>query len=230
MTGFLNPGQIKILKTIAGTEIYIQEYGGYQKAEKKRLYLTPKRSKLKNYDFRIAACQINYPSKFTQLTHSMILGTLANAGIETDTFGDIITDGNGNWQFMVKKELLSFFRKEINRIGQTKVRIEAVELSQVLLPEDNSKEVAIIVSSLRIDTVLSGISGYSRKKIKDAFANNLIKLNWHHVVDTNIIVKKDDILSLRYFGRSQILDILVTRKNKYKVVLKLWQKKKHRKN
>ncbi|WP_233559206.1 RNA-binding protein [Lactobacillus sp. ESL0246] len=230
LTDFLDPGQIAMLKAIAGTEIYVQEYGGYNRAEKRRLYLTPKKSKRSIFDFQIAICQINYPSKFAQLNHSMILGTLANAGVETDTFGDIITDGNGNWQFMVKKELLPFFEKEINRIGQTKVEIKSVKLSQVLLPKDNSKEVVIITSSLRIDAVLSGISGHSRRQMKDAFANNLIKLNWHYVIDSNIIVKKDDILSLRFFGRSQILDILITRKGKYKVVLKLWQTKKHRRN
>ncbi|MBA1395350.1 RNA-binding protein, partial [Lactobacillus sp. XV13L] len=61
----------------------------------------------------------------------------------------------------------------------------------------------------------------------DAITNNAVKLNWHIVRDSNIIVKEKDVLSLRYFGRCQITNIETTRKNKFKVVLRLWQTKKN---
>ena len=40
------------------------------------------------------------------------------------------------------------------------------------------------------------------------------------------MVKEDDVLSLRHFGRVLIENVSATRKGKYKVVLKLWQTKK----
>lgn len=79
---------------------------------------------------------------------------------------------------------------------------------------------------MRIDAVLDGISRKSRVQIQKMIEANLVKLNWHDVMDSNIMVKENDVLSLRHFGRIKIEDISATRKGKYKVVLKLWQTKK----
>ncbi|WEV51931.1 YlmH/Sll1252 family protein [Lactobacillus sp. ESL0731] len=228
LTDFLDPAQRDILKTVAGGDLLVQEFGGYTDAEKKRVYLSEDWVNLMPADYQVTACEIYYPSKFTQLTHSSILGTLANSGVETDTFGDIITDGAGKWQFFIKTELLDFFTQQIDRIGHTQVKVRSVLPKEILVPEDDSQIVPLIVASLRIDAVLAGISKNSRGQLKDAINANLVKLNWHGVKDSNIIVKVGDVLSLRHFGRSQIMDITTTKKGKYRVVLKLWQTKKHK--
>ncbi|WEV39347.1 YlmH/Sll1252 family protein [Lactobacillus sp. ESL0680] len=228
LTDFLDPAQRDILKTVVGSDLFIQEFGGYNDAEKKRVYLSEEWVNLMPVDYQVTACEIYYPSKFVQLTHSSILGTLANSGIETNTFGDIITDGVGKWQFFIKTELLNFFTEQIDRIGRTQVKVRAILPTAILIPEDDSQIVPLFVASLRIDAVLAGISKTSRGQLKTAINTNLVKLNWHGVQDSNIIVKVGDVLSLRHFGRSQIMDITTTKKGKYRVVLKLWQTKKHK--
>ncbi len=94
------------------------------------------------------------------------------------------------------------------------------------MPEDDSSEKTEIVASMRIDAVLSGISKQSRGQIQKMINSQLVKLNWHDVIDFNIMVKENDVLSLRNFGRILIEDVSATRKGKYKVVFKLWQTKK----
>ena len=96
LTDFLDPGKRAILKTIVGNDVFMQEYGGYSNAEKKRVYLSEEWVNLQPSDYLIQPYEIEYPQKFIKINHSAILGTLANSGIETDTFGDIITDENGN--------------------------------------------------------------------------------------------------------------------------------------
>lgn len=96
-----------------------------------------------------------------------------------------------------------------------------------MVPEDDSIEKTKIVASMRIDAVLSGISRQSRGQIQKMINSQLVKLNWHEIADSNIMIKEDDVLSLRHFGRILIEDVSTTRKGKYKVVLRLWQTKKH---
>ncbi len=226
LTDFLDPAKRDILKTIVGNDAFIQEYGGYSDAEKKRVFLSEEWVNLRPDDYQIQPYEIDYPQKFIQINHSAVLGTLANSGIDTDTFGDIITDGNGKWQFFAKKELADFFEEQIDRIGRAQVKLKPITFKEVLVSEDDSSEKTEIVASMRIDAVLSGISKQSRGQIQKMINSQLVKLNWHDVIDSNIMVKENDVLSLRHFGRILIEDVSATRKGKYKVVLKLWQTKK----
>lgn len=229
LTDFLDPGERDILKTIVGNDAFIQEFGGYKNAEKKRVYLSEEWVNLTPNDYKITAFNIEYPVKFEKLNHSSILGTLANSGIEMDTFGDIITDGKGKWQFFGKTELISFFTEQIDRIGRNQVKVKPILFKDILEPQDDSTEKIEIVASLRIDAVLAGISKQSRGQIQKAIEAKEVKLNWHDNQNSNIMVKADDVLSLRHFGRVQIEDIVSTRKGKYRVVLRVWQTKKKRK-
>lgn len=226
LTDFLDPGKRSILKTIVGNDLFMQEYGGYQNAEKKRVYLSEEWVNLSPADYQIQPYEIAYPQKFIQINHSSILGTLANSGIETDTFGDILTDGKGRWQFLAKKELADFFQEQITRIGRAQVKLQEISLKDVIVPEDDSVSRTEIIASMRIDAVLAGISKQSRGQIQKMLSQHLVKLNWHDVADSNIMVKENDILSLRHFGRILLEDVSATRKGKYKVVLKVWQTKK----
>lgn len=223
LTDFLDPGKREILKTIVGNDALIQEYGGYKNAEKKRVYLSLDWENLRPEDYQITPINIEYPMKFEKIRHGSILGSLANSGVDTDTFGDIITDGEGNWQIFVKTELRDFFLEQIDRIGKVRVKLREISFKEILIPEDTSLQKTEIIASLRSDSVLAGISKQSRTQIKKLIENKKAKLNWHDIQDSNIIIKVGDVLSLRHFGRVEITDISATKKGKYKVVLKLWR-------
>ena len=199
LTDFLDPGKRAILKTIVGNDVFMQEYGGYSNAEKKRVYLSEEWVNLQPSDYLIQPYEIEYPQKFIKINHSAILG---------------------------KKELVDFFEEQVTRIGRAQVKLREISFKDVLVPKDDSTEKIEIVASMRIDAVLSGISKQSRGQIQKMIENHLVKLNWHDIADSNIMVKENDILSLRHFGRVLIENVSATRKGKYKVVLKLWQTKK----
>lgn len=228
LTDFLNPGQLDILHQVFGNEFFIQEFGGWQGAEKKRVILA---NEWRNYtpaDFKITPLVINYAQKFDHLSHSAILGSLANSGLALDTFGDIITDGSGNWQLMAKSELTDFFTEQVDRIGSSRVRLRPITYKEVLLPQDDSQNRQVVVPSLRLDALLSKISRQSRTQIQRAIAAGLVKINWHEKADSNIMVKVADVISLRHFGRVRLEQVASTRKGKYRVELRIWQTKRNR--
>ena len=129
-------------------------------------------------------------------------------------------------KFFAKKELTDFFEEQVDRIGRTQVKLKPISFKNVIVPEDDSIEKTEIIASMRVDAVLSGISKQSRGQIQKMIDSKLVKLNWHDITGSNIMVKEDDVLSLRHFGRVLIENVSATRKGKYKVVLKLWQTKK----
>lgn len=225
LTNFLNPRQRYILKIIVGSEINYQEFGGYENSEKKRVILDTNWEYHELTDFLIDPIEIDYNSKFSELTHSQILGVLANSGIKVETIGDIITDGLRHWQFFVTDEISKFLLTQVDRIGRTTVRLKKKKLNEVIQNHDDHVQSVVISTSLRLDSILSNFAHISRSQAKIAIHEQLVKLNWHQVTDSNIIVKVDDVISLQHFGRIKIIDINLTRKGKYRMEGYLWQSK-----
>ena len=82
----------------------------------------------------------------------------------------------------------------------------------------------IIVSSYRLDTIISDRCCLSREKAKQYITLKNVKING--VINTNpdYIVKIDDLISIHKFGRLIIKEeIKITKKNKF--VLKIWKTK-----
>lgn len=226
LTEFLNPRERFIFKKIVGNEAQILEDGGYPHAEKKRIYLTEWGNSISRDDFAITPLNIIYNKKWDKITHSQILGVLTHLGVDTSTFGDIITDSEGNWQFFVKTSLSEFFIKNISRIGSSKVKIESIPRKQVVEVNDDSVESVATSISLRLDTVVAAATHLSRSQVKDRLLTKMIKLNWHDVTESNIIINVNDVLSIRQFGRVKIINISATKKGKYRLTLKIWKSRK----
>lgn len=70
LTDFLDPGKRAILRTIVGNDAFVQEYGGYPNAEKKRVYLSEEWLNLRPSDYQIQPYEIEYPQKFTKINHN----------------------------------------------------------------------------------------------------------------------------------------------------------------
>lgn len=96
------------METIAGGEAIVQAFGGYEEAEKCRLYISLEWENLRPEDYQVQLFEIEYAQKFASLRHSQISGAPANSGVKTDTFGDIITDGKAGGSFSRKKNWLAF--------------------------------------------------------------------------------------------------------------------------
>lgn len=160
------------------------------------------------------------------MTHSQILGVLANSGVEISSFGDIINDEEDNWQIFVKKDLTDFFIQNITRIGRSKVKLKPISRNEVLNVADDATSKSAVSISLRLDAVIASAANMSRSQVKESINNGNIKLNWHVVQESNIIVNVYDILSIRHFGRIQLEKISHTSKGKYRLEFKVWQTKK----
>ena len=79
LTPFINPHQEWILHVLTGTySLNCMSSGQFVQTEYVRVLLYPDYFKPEIADFEIALLTISYPSKFEQLSHAKILGTIIN--------------------------------------------------------------------------------------------------------------------------------------------------------
>lgn len=205
LSNFLNPRELYIVQSVIGQyeEISFDTFGGYGEAEQQRVLIYPPYYEPTNEDFEISLIEINYPTKFAELSHGKILGTLMGSGITRDTLGDIITDGE-RWQFFVDEKMKDFILLNSDRIGRVNVQLEVMSWEDIVETTDKWELEEIVVASLRIDVVLARALNVSRNRAKTMIDDKRIKLNWIEIERPDIEVEEYDVISVRGYGRIQI--------------------------
>lgn len=205
LSNFLNPRQLFIVQSVVGQydDILFESFGGNETSEQKRVLIYPPYFEPTTEDFEITLIEINYPTKFAELSHGQILGTVLGAGISRDTLGDIINAGE-RWQFFIDRNMKDFIFMNVDRIGRTNVNLEEQALDEQVEMTDKWTIDEVVVSSLRLDVVLARALNLSRNKAKMLVNDKRIKMNWIEIERPDIEVEKQDILSIRGHGRVQI--------------------------
>lgn len=211
LTNFLNPRQQFIVQSVLGQydEIEHMAFGGHEDAEQQRVFIYPPYYEPTKEDFEIRLIEINYPTKFAELTHGQIMGTVLGSGISRETLGDIINNGE-RWQFFIDEKMQDYIFLNVDHIGRTNVNLEAFPLEEVVEMTDKWAIEEIVVSSLRIDVVLAGALNLSRNRAKTMVNDKRIKVNWVEIERPDMDVEEHDIVSIRGHGRVQIRQQLGT--------------------
>lgn len=219
LTNFLNPRQIFILKSVMGQfeDLNYQTYGGYQEAEQQRVLIYPSYYEPNEEDFELVLFEINYPSKFAELSHGQILGSIMATGISRSNLGDILTDGQ-RWQFIVDQKMVSFIKVNLEKIGNIHINLDEQSFDERIENVNEWEMEEIIVASMRIDVVLARALNISRNRAKQLIEEQKIKNNWVQVDRPDVEVEEYDILSIRGYGRVQIQQQVRTTKKDNLVV------------
>lgn len=205
LTHFLNPREQHIAGSIVGQwpDLSVQTWGGFPEAERRRLLIIPPYREIQKSDFELSQLQIDYPIQFATLSHGSILGSLMGAGIKRERFGDIVTDGS-RWQFATDAHLAPYLIREVSRIGRHSVTLRPINDRQAIRSAGAGKNETIIVSSLRLDSILARALNRSRNQAKDLIQNGRVRLNWMDVDRPDLECGQDDLISIRGFGRIRI--------------------------
>lgn len=211
LTYFLNPRQKYIAQAIIGQydDIMYETFGGFEGAEQERILIFPPYFEPTVDDFEVTMFEISYPTKFAELSHGQIMGTVLGAGISRGNLGDIVTDGV-RWQFFVDQTMADYVKLNVNQIGRVNVNLEEQALAEKVASDSKWEPEEIVVSSLRIDVVLARALNFSRNRAKTLIDEKKIKINWVEIERPDIEVEEHDIISIRGYGRVQIRQQLGT--------------------
>lgn len=195
-TKFLNLSEQAILKSILHKKVAFSFYGGYPFAEKKRAYIN------KEIQNNIMCFKIIYNDKYLTLTHQNILGTLLSLSVTMDSIGDILPKQG---IFFVTSEIKDFIQLEYTAINRVAIELEEYDSTDIK-SEKNLEEYKISVDSMRLDLIISKITKTSRAQSTIMIDNNLVKVN--HLIESKPVkkIRDSDIISIRKYGRFQILD------------------------
>ncbi|MGT2934309.1 YlmH family RNA-binding protein [Streptococcus castoreus] len=221
VTDFLNPREIAILKSlVAPTDLTIFASTDYYPSEYGRVIIAPDYYELDKDDFQIALVGITYHAKFNQLTHGQVLGALINElGIRRDLIGDIFVE-IGHAQFMVNRQLLSYFLGNISKIAKVSVKLEEISFDQLIMSSGEVKHMDIMVSSLRLDRLIASVLKQSRSQAIKLIESDKVKVNYRLVNKVSDNVAIGDMVSIRGYGRFTLLtDNGLTKNEKYKLTL-----------
>ena len=202
-TQFLDGRELKIVTGKLKKNEY-NVYYPYKDSEKVMLY-TGKVPKVKL--FKIYTVE--------NIRHQDILGSLFALNIDSSYFGDIVLY-NDYYYVFVSEDLALYIKDNLKMVSNKKVSLEEVDLSVLDNYERNYEEKEIIVSSLRIDNIISGIINTSRKVAFDKIKNKEVIVNYDVMNRNSYILKENDIFSIRRYGKYKFVGIVKsTKKNNF---------------
>ncbi|MEB1810010.1 MAG: RNA-binding protein [Bacillaceae bacterium] len=219
LTDFLDPRQQDIIKAIIGKdeEIRLSFWGGTSYTERRRALLSPPFFELSTSDFQVQAFELRYPRKFITLEHRDVLGSLMGLGLKREKFGDIVINDEVI-QIIAASEVAGFLELNLQKVGQAKVKIVPISDEDIVQTNEEWTEETTTISSLRLDTLLSGMYNISRTKSSLYIERGLVKVNWKTIEDASFQIQEGDYFSVRGFGRSKLISIAgSTKKGKIRI-------------
>ncbi len=144
-------------------------------------------------------------SSFTTLTHRDYMGALLGLGIERSSIGDIVVNGEHDAFAFVSSKISSFIKSELKTVGRAPVKVWEKSLSDAVRIKQNLHTFDAVSTSLRLDCVVSSLTGISRDKAKSMISSGLVEHNYFSRSKPDSEIASSDIISVRGYGKYRIL-------------------------
>lgn len=214
-TDFLDLSQIELVQKFINRikiENYMS-YGGFEQAERKIFVIYPEKFNStvveKNLSNIVQIIRIELPDDLKgKYTHRDYLGAVIKLGIERKKVGDIIVDSNGA-DIIIDKDVSKFLVENLGSLTRFSKSTITVQNIEDLRPvEIKKEEIEIIVSSLRLDNVISELARCSRNKALDIINTERVFVNFECETKKTKQIKPGDMVTIRGKGRFFIKEIV----------------------
>lgn len=156
------------------------------------------------------------------LTHRDFLGAVMNLGIERNTIGDIFVQGKSAYLYCHQK-MAEYLLEELNKVKHTHVKCHLIDsVEELPTVEPISKEV--LVSSCRIDGVISKVYNISRTGSLELFRSGRIFVNGKLIENNSYVLKAGDSVTVRGFGKFIFKEeVYKTKKEKLRILIEKYE-------
>lgn len=158
--------------------------------------------KNKKVDIKVFEIESKVP-----IRHQDILGTLYSLNISDEMFGDVVCD-NGKYFIIVVSSIENYLKSNMLSIRNSNINL--VERKEDYLINYNQKfeEIILIVTSTRMDSIVSKIVNTSRNNALNLLKNGDVFLNYEELTKPTYILKENDIFSVRKYGKYKFSGII----------------------
>lgn len=220
LTDFLDPREQQIVREIVGTsqhDLKVNFHGGVTNAERKRAIIAPFYEEHIFDSYQLTLLEGTFNAKFLTITHRDVLGAFLSLGLKRRKIGDII-DADGKFQLVIGKELKTYVIANFRSVKNANISLKEQPFTKSIQRALNWADEERVVSSFRLDTMISAMYRMSRQQAIKFIQREHIKVNFQTIDDPTFLVEEGDLISVRGKGRGKFLNILgKTRKNHYRI-------------
>ena len=156
----------------------------------------------------------------TGIGHRDFLGALMALGVKRETLGDILVQDRTGWLFCLE-EIAPWICENLTSVGRTNVVCapSAPPEAALRLPEPQE----VVVSSERLDGLISAVWALSRSRSKEYFDRELVFVNGRLADSPSRVPQQGDVISVRGLGRFRYEGLSrETRKGRLRVTVRIW--------
>lgn len=199
-TDFLSEGDAALVYSVAG-EMDFTLWGGAEGCQRVMIRFGNPEDFGYEIPFPIQLLKIEpLIKKFSdELTHRDFLGALMNLGIERDTIGDIVVKDRIGYVFVVER-IGDYIRENLGQVKHTHVKCQVLEeMPEEVRPQ--LEPVELVVSSIRMDSIISKLYRLSRNQSLDLFRRKLVLVNGRVFENNSGNPKDGDVVAVRGHGK-----------------------------
>jgi len=199
-------------------------YGGFSSSQRSRIACfrgdnIPEEDALKS-NFPAQGIKINGNFLFDNATQDDFRSLLIENGVNQIKVGDIWTIGDRGAQGIIDNSNIKHLDEKIFYLRDVKVKVNVVGIDELQIPSGRSKKlVNTVEASKRLDAIASAGFRVSRTKIIERIENGMLRLNGSKVNKPTINLKIGDKLELENKGFIEILNLEITKRERWKVQL-----------
>lgn len=220
-TCFLSERELDMTRYLFGSHTQIHAFGGYPDAQRKMLVFLPDYLDTDSfYDeeaplvcLRAAFYEGDNP------THRDFLGALMGFGIARETVGDICV-GQEHCDFFVSGEVAPHILRDFTGAGRTKLSITRIPLTDVDIPQPETKQIKDTLASLRLDSVVSAGFRIGRSLAAQHITAGKAAINGLPCEKPDRLVEEGSTVSVRGLGKIKLISVgSTTKKGRISVVI-----------
>ncbi len=199
-TFFLDPKELNEVKSKLRKNEY-SIYYPYKDSEKNIIY----NGNIPNVLLYEIVCNV-------ELRHQDILGSIYSLNISGELFGDVLII-DGHYYVYVLDIVRNYFEANFLMVRNSRIKLREIPIDAFKAYERHYEEEIYIVSSNRIDTVISSIIHTGRSNISDKIKKKEIILNYDFLKSVSYKLREGDTFSIKKIGKFKYNGIIKNTKS-----------------
>lgn len=180
--------------------------GGYDEAERVRLYMTMFDETPTRDDMKIGVVAFTGNMKFVDFSHRDCLGALMGLGFERRCIGDIIVRDDG-FDVLTNTEIDDFLLMSALTIKRVPMRARKIPLSDWQAPARTLKAQSVLVAQTRLDAVIAKVFNLSRAQAVEQVRAGLVQINHRVVLNPSQLCEAGQVIAVRGKGKFLLEEI-----------------------
>lgn len=160
-------------------------------------------------------------SGHSALSHRDILGAIMALGITRQSVGDICVLSDSGSMVSTVGKLSGYICENLTGAGSDKVRARIAENPAAFAFERKFEELSVTVASMRLDGIVSAVTGLSRAKSAEHIVAGLVQLSGIPITECSAEMSVGETVTVRGYGKFLIAsESGLTRKSRIRLNVK----------